>query len=84
MDGALNPPSPQPPSIPPCQGGGEKPWWQSKTLWVNALAGALVALEAGTGLLQPLFSANIYAVVAVGLPAINAALRVITKQGVTL
>ena len=30
-----------------------KHWSRSRTLWVNAIAAALVALEAGTGLLQP-------------------------------
>ena len=32
----------------------QKAWWKSKTLWVNAVAAMLVALEAGTGILQPL------------------------------
>ena len=44
---------------------------------------ALVALEAGTGLLQPLLPVNIYTAVAVGLPIINAVLRVVTSQGLT-
>lgn len=58
-----------------------KPWYQSKTLRINAIAAALVALEAGTGMLQPYLSVNLYAAVAVGLPVINAVLRVITTQG---
>ena len=60
-----------------------KKWYQSKTIVINALIAALVALEAGTGLLQPLLPANFYAVVAVGLPVLNAVLRVITSQAVT-
>lgn len=60
-----------------------KPWWQSKTLWVNSVAAGLAALEAGTGMLQPFMPANFYAMVAVGLPVVNAVLRVITTQGLT-
>lgn len=59
-----------------------KHWSRSKTLWVNASAAALVALEAGTGLLQPLLPVNLYTAVAVGLPVLNAVLRVLTVQGV--
>lgn len=61
-----------------------KPWYQSKTIILNALVAALVALEAGTGLLQPLLPANFYAVIAVGLPVLNAVLRVVTTQAVAL
>lgn len=62
----------------------QKVWWKSRTLWVNAVAAMLVALEAGTGILQPLMPANLYTVLAVGLPIINALLRVITTSGVKL
>lgn len=62
----------------------QKAWWKSKTLWVNAVAAMLVALEAGTGILQPLLPVNLYTVLAVGLPIINALLRVITTSGVKL
>lgn len=61
-----------------------KPWWRSKTLQVNALAAALVAFEASSGLLQPLLPVNLYTAIAVSLPVINAWLRVITTQGVKL
>lgn len=58
----------------------KKPWWKSRTLQVNALVAGLVALEAVTGLLQPIVGPHFYAVVAVGLPVINAVLRVVTTQ----
>ncbi len=61
-----------------------KVWWKSKTLWVNAVAAMLVALEAGTGVLQPMLPVNLYTVLAVGLPIVNALLRVITTAGVKL
>ncbi len=62
----------------------QKVWWKSKTLWVNAIAAMLVALEAGTGVLQPMLPVNLYTVLAVGLPIVNALLRVITTAGVKL
>lgn len=58
-----------------------KPWWKSRTLIVNGIAAALVALEAASGLLQPVLPINLYTAVAVALPAINAWLRVITSAG---
>jgi hypothetical protein len=58
-----------------------KPWYQSKTIIINALVAALVAVEAVSGLLQPLLPVSIYTAVAVGLPIINAVLRVITSEG---
>ena len=60
-----------------------KVWYKSKTLIVNAIAGALVALEAGTGLLKPYLGDDFYVIVAVGLPIINAVLRVITSEGIS-
>lgn len=59
-----------------------KHWSRSRTLWVNAIAAALVALEAGTGLLQPHLPVSLYTAVALGLPVINAVLRVMTRQAV--
>ena len=61
-----------------------KPWYTSKTLWVNTVVAALAAMEAGTGVLQPFLPANFYAMVAVGLPVVNAVLRIITTQGLSL
>ena len=57
-----------------------KKWYQSKTLWVNAIAAMLVALEAGTGLLQPMLPMDLYTSLAVGLPIVNALLRVVTSE----
>lgn len=60
-----------------------KPWYRSKTIIVNALAAALVALEAVSGLLQPYLPIDLYTAVAVGLPIVNAVLRVVTTEGVS-
>lgn len=61
-----------------------KPWWQSKILWVNAIAAALMALEGVTGAIQPYVPVNVYVVFAVALPVINALLRVITTQALVM
>lgn len=58
-----------------------KPWYMSKTLWVNTVAAMLVALEATTGALKPLLPVDLYTTLAIALPLINAALRVVTTQG---
>lgn len=57
-----------------------KPWWQSKTLWLNALVLLLAGAEAQLGLLQPLLPVNVYALVAFGLPLANGLLRLVTAQ----
>lgn len=61
-----------------------KAWWKSRTLWINAVAAMLVALEASTGMLQPILPVNLYTALAVGLPIANAFLRVVTTSGVKL
>ena len=57
-----------------------KPWYFSKTLWINAIIAGLIALEAVSGTLQPHLPVNVYMVFSVALPIINAVLRVITTQ----
>ena len=59
-----------------------KHWWHSRTIWLNVIAAGLVALEASTGLLQPLLPVNLYTAIAVGLPVINAMLRIVTNQAI--
>ena len=57
-----------------------KAWYKSKTLWVNLVAAMLMALEAGTGLLKPYMAEAFWVAMAVGLPVVNAVLRIITTQ----
>mgnify|MGYP001298842119 CR=1 FL=1 len=59
-----------------------KPWWQSKTLWVNAIVLAMAAAEEHIGLLQSVLPVNVYQLIAFALPVVNAALRFITSKGV--
>jgi hypothetical protein len=60
-----------------------KAWWKSRTLQVNMLAAGLVALEAGTGALQPHLPVDFYTALAVALPIVNAMLRVVTTQSLS-
>jgi len=60
-----------------------KKWYKSKTLWLNALAAALIAIEANYSLLAPVLGPSTYGTLAVILAGLNAVLRVITTQGVT-
>ena len=62
----------------------KKPWYKSKTLLFNALVAALAALEASAHLIQPYVSGNIYAYGMLLLTTGNAALRIITSQGISL
>lgn len=57
-----------------------KPKYKSRTLWLNAIAAALVAFEAGFGLVQPYLAANIYAVAMIALAVLNAVLRTVTTE----
>ena len=57
-----------------------KPWYTSKTIWVNIAVAILASLEATTGLLKPYLPDHWYVVLAVALPVVNIFLRVITTQ----
>lgn len=60
-----------------------KPFWQSKTLWLNGLVAALAAMEASTGLLKPYVGQEGYVTLMILLPAANAMLRFISKDTLT-
>lgn len=55
-----------------------KAWWKSRTIWVNALMGALALAESQLQMLQPLVPFNVYGALAFGLPIVNLVLRTIT------
>lgn len=60
-----------------------KPWWQSRTLWVNALVLMLAAAESQLGLLQGALPGGLHTWLAFALPVINAGLRFVTTTAVT-
>ena len=59
-----------------------KPFWKSKTMWVNVLTVLTISGDAllGTHLLDPTYAA----VAVVGLAIVNAVLRIVTSTGVSL
>ncbi|OYZ03482.1 MAG: hypothetical protein B7Y42_00445 [Polaromonas sp. 28-63-22] len=59
-----------------------KPWWKSKTLWVNAAMLALAAAETQLNVLQGVLPGGLFPWLAFTLPVVNAALRFITTTGV--
>jgi hypothetical protein len=65
-------------ALPPARA---KPWWASRTLWFNALVAALAAAEAASGALQALLPADVWQLLTFALVVGNAALRVVTTQG---
>ena len=61
-----------------------KPWFTSRTIWVNLALLVLATAELKIGLLQGLLPVNFYSLLAFALPVINGALRLITTSAVTL
>ena len=59
-----------------------KPWWKSRTLWVNAGLLALAAAETQLHFLQGVLPGGLFPWLAFGLPVVNAALRLITTTAV--
>lgn len=56
-----------------------KPWYTSKTIWLNVAVAALAGVEAATGALKPVFGDNgLYLLIAGALPAANMILRAMT------
>ena len=60
-----------------------KPWYKSKTLWVNAVFAATTVAEANLQVIQSLMGAQTYLGMLAGAAFINCFLRFITTQGLT-
>lgn len=63
---------------------GTKPWWKSRTLWLNLLVLVLAAVEAKMQLLQPVLKVDVYTWLSFCLPLLNLVLRTVTAQPLTL
>jgi hypothetical protein len=66
------------------QAAQRKPWWRSRTMWVNLLALALVVAEDKLQLLDGHLPGGVYAWLAFALPIVNLVLRAVTTAGVRL
>lgn len=60
-----------------------KPWWRSRTININALVLVLAAAESQVSALKGSLGVDAYALVAFGLPLLNAYLRAITNCPLT-
>jgi hypothetical protein len=60
-----------------------KPWWCSKTIWLNVLVATFLLAEANIGVLQGLLPDWLQRALVFGLPIVNVWLRVITTKGVS-
>ncbi len=62
----------------------KKVWYQSKVLWFNGLVACLAAAEVSLRIVQDHLPGNVFAWLTFVLTIGNAALRVMTRQGLTL
>jgi hypothetical protein len=60
-----------------------KPWWCSKTLWLNALIATFLLAESNVSALQGLLPDTLQKWLVFGLPIVNIWLRAITSQGLS-
>lgn len=59
-----------------------KPFWRSKTLWLNTLVAVLTMLESQFALLQPQLEPAHYILLLSALAGVNVFLRTVTHQKV--
>ena len=62
----------------------QKVWYRSKVLWFNALVACLATAEVSLRIVQDHLPGNVFAWLTFVLTIGNAALRVMTRQGLTL
>ena len=60
-----------------------KPWWHSKTVWLNAIVASCLVAETNVASLQGLLPDNTYKIVAFALPIVNIWLRGFATQGLS-
>lgn len=53
-----------------------KPWWASKTIWLNSITAAVAALEAGYGALREAYGPEAYLWVSIVVAVVTVWLRV--------
>ena len=61
-----------------------KAWYTSKTLWFNTIVAGFSALEASAAMIQPYVAGDVFGYALLILTVGNAALRIITTQGLKL
>lgn len=61
-----------------------KPWYTSKTLWLNALALAIGAAADNVQQLNGLVGVSVFKLLAFGLPVLNGVVRFATTQALQI
>lgn len=59
-----------------------KPWYGSRTLWLNAIVLGLAAAEARLGLLKDVLPISLFQLLAFALPVVNLVLRTVTSTAI--
>lgn len=59
-----------------------KPWWESRTIWLNIVVGAVGVVEASSDVLKSIVPPEVLGGVLVGTALINVFLRSVTGQPV--
>jgi hypothetical protein len=57
-----------------------KPWWHSKTIWLNTAVAVVAAVEASTDILKQFMPAEAIGPVLAAVGVLNIALRIATGQ----
>ena len=60
-----------------------KPWWRSKTVWINVLAATFLVATDNLPVLQGLLPEAMYKRAIFALPIINLWLRVVSSKGLS-
>ena len=59
-----------------------KPWWESKTIWLNVLVGVVGVVEAATDALKPVLPPETLGGLVTAVALANVVLRTVTKTPV--
>lgn len=61
-----------------------KPWWESKTIWLNAAVAAVAVVEATSEALRPFLPPDAVGGLLAAVAAANVALRILSGKPVAL
>ena len=59
-----------------------KPWWESKTIWLNIVVGTIGVVEASSDVLKGIVPPEVMGGILVGAAMLNVVLRSVTGQPV--
>lgn len=62
----------------------EKPWWESKTIWLNIAVGVVAVVDSSTDVLQSVLPPDVMGSVLAVTAVVNVVLRAVTGQPVAV